>query len=603
MRSFPGTLTRPSIAIAAALTLTGVLGSPLGAAASAQTTASTAATHQGRLAKTTHVYGVNTKNGSPIQGLTVEVAGAPVVSGTAADGTNITTSARKDLQSLTNQLRQGTGASVHAAATSTVPRLGAESVYDSAVAISQRAWQPGKADTVYITRGDRVTDALSAGSFSDGPILMVPSTGAAPNNVRQEIDRLAPSQVIALGGESAVSAETLQSAAQGRNVSRLSGANSYETAAAIARRAFPGGAEEVYLAGLGQVARKQVQSSPDAAAAGALTKGPVLPVPHTGQVPTAIKNVIAQLNPRKVYALGGSNVVTPRALTLAAAGRSTGRLAGVDRYTTSAAIARHAFPSGSKVAYLVSTSRLQEAVLGGSLSDGPTLFVPPAGAKYTKQASTVAGALKVLGVRYVGALSPASALSNTALAAVLTKAPNVTNGPLPAYPGGSDTVLPPAPTPNPAPAADTCESLITSFRPVPMSSKYSIKCVDSIDGNPNILGLTTSYTYSDTGELANGVVEINRNQSITSVKQTIAHELSHAYSYAYLSSAQRAWFVTELRKVDSGVINNDFGGSDYDHMPAEQWARGQAKCVGWGDPFNRPTASCSLINGAINYGS
>lgn len=563
----------------------------------------------------THVSGVDRESGERISTTTREVGGVPVVTGTADDGTDAapdgSPAARAEFRELIHALNDEETPGVEDALDGAAPRLGSGSVYDTAVAISQRAYADGGASTVYVTRADRVTDALAAGALADGPVLFVPRTGSAPSNVIDEVKRLNPSRVIALGGDAAVANSVLESAAAGKATSRLGGSSSYETAVRIAQRAFPDGSSEVYLAGLGQGPGGRVLDSPDAAAGGVLSKGPVLPVPTGAAVPQTVKDAIARLAPAKMYALGGTAAVTVTSLQQAAGVRPTGRLGGSDRYLTSAAIAAHAYPNGARVAYLAGGTSLAEAVAGGSLQDGPIIFVPPTGPGYAPQVTAVASAMQSLGVTKVGTLSPAAALPVSAIDAVVSKAPSVSPGPLPAHVPAGGARRAPSPTPAPAPSAgsrtgaalpiETCDSLVRSFRPIAMANLYTIDCADSINGNPSILGITRTSLYTDSEELASGSITISRNQPTYLMKATIAHELAHAYSYAFLNRGQRTWFSGELRKTDPRVTSSDFGGSSYDHMPAEQWARGQANCAGWPDGFNRPAASCSLIEATISH--
>lgn len=621
MKTISKALARRSVAALATVTTFGAMTTLSAAGAHPSTTPQTPQVNVSegadRAAESiSHISGRDNVTGEPISATTREVNGAPVVTGTATDGTDAdaegSTAARAEFIDLSNMLANGESPGVENSLDGPVPRLGSDNVYDTAVAISQRAWKVGSASTVYITRADRTADALAAGALKDGPILFVPRTGTAPSNVISEIKRLAPSSVIALGGENAVSSSVLKSAGAGRPTSRIAGANSYQTAVGIARRAFPNGSSEVYLAGLKQGPGGVVLDSPDAAAGGALSKGPVLPVPSGSAVPAEITSAISSLSPANVYALGGTSAVTNASLSRAAGSRSSGRLTGADRYATSATIAKHAYPGGAKVAYLVAGNSVADAVAGGSLSDGPILFAPPAGSEFGRQTATVANTLNSMGVRSVGALSAPAKLPSAAISAVVSKAPSVTLGPLPAYapprspapatkPTPKPTPAPPAVTAAPAPSkpVETCDSLVKSFRPVPLPSMYKISCADSIQGRSDVLGLTTSRIYVNSGQIASGEVVISRNQSISMMKATIAHEIAHAYSYGYLSRNQRTWFTGELMKVDRKVTSLDFGGGDYNHMPAEQWARGQATCSGWPDPFKRPTASCQLIKATI----
>ncbi len=93
-------------------------------------------------------------------------------------------------------------------------------------------------------------------------------------------------------------------------------------------------------------------------------------------------------------------------------------------------------------------------------------------------------------------------------------------------------------------------------------------------------------------QLVDGIVSIVRLPDPELVKEVIAHELGHAFSYSHLSKAQRGWFVVELAKVDPFVNpSGGFNTTDYTHTPSEQWARGMAACVGYPDHGRRPSAS------------
>lgn len=75
--------------------------------------------------------------------------------------------------------------------------------YETAVEIAQHAFPDG-ASVVYLARADESADALAAGSLPDGPVLLVPSCGELPDVVRDGLERLDPSKVVALGGPSAI---------------------------------------------------------------------------------------------------------------------------------------------------------------------------------------------------------------------------------------------------------------------------------------------------------------------------------------------------------------------------------------------------------------
>lgn len=93
----------------------------------------------------------------------------------------------------------------------TTARLSGPDRFGTSVEISQFQFPDG-ADTVFLARADEFADALSAGSLTGGPILLVPSCGTLPQVIEDEITRLQPTDVIALGGEAAVCEDILQQA-------------------------------------------------------------------------------------------------------------------------------------------------------------------------------------------------------------------------------------------------------------------------------------------------------------------------------------------------------------------------------------------------------
>ncbi|WP_168583402.1 cell wall-binding repeat-containing protein [Gephyromycinifex aptenodytis] len=454
-------------------------------------------------------------------------------------------------------------------------RLAGADRFATAVAISRRAF-PTTAASVYLARADDFADALAGGALTDGPVLLAPSTGAVPQVVLDEIARLQPREVLAIGGAGALSETVLNQGAQGRPTARLAGADRFATAAAISRRAFPGGASQVYLAG--------AYGSPDALVGGALRQGPVLPVLSTGAVPGAIRAEIDRLAPASVLALGGPAAVSQKVLVGAADGRPTERLAGADRFATAARIARHAFPGGAKTAYLARSDVFADAVAGGVLSDGPILLVPPPATVRADLLAEAGREADALGVDEVIALGGAAAVTDATLNAVSQGAT------------GDAQTHTTAPTPNRAPTEAAteqpyCDTAIRKAWPLKRDPRYRISCVDevSLDGEPQktVFGLTTSTVTLATGELIEGHIQIRRGLPADLTDAVIVHELAHAYSYTRLTLAQRTWFAQQLGQLD-------FEAGRYEDMPSEIWANTQGTCLGYPVPATT-TVACQMI--------
>ena len=186
--------------------------------------------------------------------------------------------------------------------TGSVTRLAGADRFGTAVSVSRAAF-PGGADVVYVATGRNWPDALSAGAAAvvqGGPVLLSDTTHV-PAAVLAELDRLAPTRIMLVGGTSAVSDAA---AAQLRTVAtteRLSGSDRYRTALAVSQRVFgPGRPGVTVTTGL---------SFPDALAgvpATRTTRGPVLLASTTGLVGSG---ELDRLTPTTAYLLGGTSAL------------------------------------------------------------------------------------------------------------------------------------------------------------------------------------------------------------------------------------------------------------------------------------------------------
>jgi putative cell wall-binding protein/Ca2+-binding RTX toxin-like protein len=92
-----------------------------------------------------------------------------------------------------------------------IRRLGGADRYETAALISAAMFAPNRGGTVYIATGSNFPDSLAASpvaGLNDDPVLIVPPTGPIPQVILDEIERLAPSNIVILGSPGAVSAET-----------------------------------------------------------------------------------------------------------------------------------------------------------------------------------------------------------------------------------------------------------------------------------------------------------------------------------------------------------------------------------------------------------
>lgn len=99
-------------------------------------------------------------------------------------------------------------------------------------------------EVVYIATGANFPDALAAAATAAvglGPVLLV-AQNAVPTATLNELNRLQPSRIVIVGGTAVISAG-VQSQLEGLGfsptVSRIAGANRFETAAKLSQASFP----------------------------------------------------------------------------------------------------------------------------------------------------------------------------------------------------------------------------------------------------------------------------------------------------------------------------------------------------------------------------
>jgi putative cell wall-binding protein len=256
-------------------------------------------------------------------------------------------------------------------------RIAGADRYATAAQVSASRFAPG-VPVAYVVTGLRFPDALAAGvaaGVRSGPVLLT-ETSRVPAATSQELQRLRPGRIVVVGGTGSVSesvVQQLRSHTSGE-VSRLDGEHRYATAAAVSRDTF-GSSPVAYVA--------NGERFPDALAAvpaAARDRAPLLLVTRDS-VPGATATELRRLGVQRVLVLGGTGTISAgveahlRSLT----GRAD-RLQGEDRYATSAAVARHAFPNGTSTAYLASGRTFPDALAAGpvaALVGGPVLLVEP----------------------------------------------------------------------------------------------------------------------------------------------------------------------------------------------------------------------------------
>ncbi len=188
-------------------------------------------------------------------------------------------------------------------------------------------------------------------------------------------------------------------------VQRLAGDDRYATAAAVGRTAFPTGQDVVIVSGEQASLVDGLVAAPYARS----LKAPVLLATSTS-VPQATLDEIARRGATRAILVGGKGVLGPKVVnTLRRAGLDVSRLAGDDRYATSAAVAR-AFGKAPSVVVAsgVAANLVDAAAAGGpaAATGQPILLVPRSAVPAaTQQALTALGARSAVVVGGTGVVT------------------------------------------------------------------------------------------------------------------------------------------------------------------------------------------------------
>lgn len=260
----------------------------------------------------------------------------------------------------------------------TVRRSGPDR-YATAAAVAADAFAPG-VPVAYVATGAAFPDALTAAAAAGAakaPVLLV-TASTIPATTLAQIKRLVPGRIVVAGGASVVSDAVLAQLAtlSAGGATRLAGADRYATAAAVSQATFPLGAPVVYLTS-GAGFADAVSAAPAAARDG----GPVL-LTRALILPAATRAELIRLAPSRVVMVGGTSVVSNAiwaALRAALPNVTVSRIAGADRFATSAAIAA-TFAGDVPVIYAASGLAFPDALAAAAAAGAqgaPVLITAP----------------------------------------------------------------------------------------------------------------------------------------------------------------------------------------------------------------------------------
>jgi putative cell wall-binding protein len=262
-------------------------------------------------------------------------------------------------------------------------RLAGANRYATAAAVSKAHHDIETGGLVYIASGDNFPDALAGAAVAargEHPVLLV-KRDEIPSTVITELQRLAPSEIVILGGSITVAdsvASALGASEYGSpTVTRLAGTTRYTTAVAISKHAFADGEPDVVVIASGE-------NFADALPAGTLAASLDAPVLlTTGSVlPPEVKAEIIRLAPETIFVMGGESSISNAVMAELAPLAMVHRISGEDRYTTAIAASQEAFPDPSEVhkIYITIGTNYPDGLTGGAAAGmvgSPLLLVRP----------------------------------------------------------------------------------------------------------------------------------------------------------------------------------------------------------------------------------
>ena len=248
-------------------------------------------------------------------------------------------------------------------------RLAGADRYETAVEVSAERF--ASADTVVIATGRVFADGLAASGLAgayNAPLLLTGSD-YLPAVVADEIVRLGAANAIVVGGLDAVDGGVFGALEDmGLDVTRIGGADRYETAAMLAediRSVMGDDMAPVAFVARGDLYPDALAVSPVAYALGA----PILLV-RPDELPESTVDVISEMGIASVVVAGGTSAVgVSVAGGIAEAGATIKRINGADRYETAAMFAEYAVGQGwasYTVTGLATGAAFPDALSGGA---------------------------------------------------------------------------------------------------------------------------------------------------------------------------------------------------------------------------------------------
>ncbi|MCA1065270.1 cell wall-binding repeat-containing protein [Rossellomorea aquimaris] len=257
-------------------------------------------------------------------------------------------------------------------------RISGADRYETAVEISKEGWE--QSDVAVIATGRNYPDALSATPLAyhhDAPLLLT-NTTTLPQSVKDELVRLNVKKVILVGGKSVISPDVEKELKNLgiKTVSRISGADRYETSVKIAEQL---GFTDRAVVATGQSFADALSIAPIAAA----LEMPILLTKKSG-TPEAVRSYMEESMFEQFYVIGGESAIPEES---AEEFMNYERLSGSDRYETNSSIIHYFSGELNMSTPFIATGKNYPDALAGSalaaLNGNPVVLTHPKEVQFT----------------------------------------------------------------------------------------------------------------------------------------------------------------------------------------------------------------------------
>ena len=187
-----------------------------------------------------------------------------------------------------------------------VSRIAGDNRFSTAAALSQEVFEPNvPVAVIALSSGDELAESLAAAPAAaalGGPILLARST-IFPEETKTELTRLQPQSILIVGATISSAIESQLAAFTAGAVTRVTGSDRYETAAAISAQIFSPRLTVFVTGG---------ESFPEAltgALAATATKSPILLV-EKDDIPPSVSTELNRLKPKELVVVGSPTQVS-----------------------------------------------------------------------------------------------------------------------------------------------------------------------------------------------------------------------------------------------------------------------------------------------------